>query len=58
LRDTAGGLPSTYWYLWTGPLINRVGGLAPALHLIAGCERHVAAILTKPARRSAAQRAR
>jgi MFS family permease len=28
LRDTAGGLPATYWYLWTGLLINRVGGFA------------------------------
>jgi MFS family permease len=27
-RDTAGGLPATYWYLWTGILINRVGGFA------------------------------
>jgi MFS family permease len=26
--DTAGGLPATYWYLWTGLLINRVGGFA------------------------------
>ncbi|AGL21180.1 MFS transporter [Actinoplanes sp. N902-109] len=23
-----GGLPATYWYLWTGLLINRVGGFA------------------------------
>ncbi|WP_433371046.1 MDR family MFS transporter [Actinoplanes sp. CA-142083] len=28
LRDTAGGLPTTYWYLWAGLLINRVGGFA------------------------------
>ena len=28
LRDTAGGLPSAYWYLWTGLLINRVGAFA------------------------------
>ena len=28
LRDAAGGLPATYWYLWTGLLINRVGGFA------------------------------
>ncbi|MET0425278.1 MAG: MFS transporter [Actinoplanes sp.] len=28
LRDTAGGLPATYWFLWTGLLINRVGGFA------------------------------
>ncbi|MDG4833618.1 MFS transporter [Solwaraspora sp. WMMD1047] len=25
LRDTAGGLPATFWYLWTGTLINRLG---------------------------------
>jgi MFS family permease len=28
LSDTAGGLPATYWYLWTGLLINRVGAFA------------------------------
>src|SRR3954468_19936316 len=28
LRDTAGGLPATFWYLWTGLLISRVGGFA------------------------------
>ncbi|GGK83125.1 MFS transporter [Mangrovihabitans endophyticus] len=27
-RDAAGGLPATYWYLWAGLLINRVGGFA------------------------------
>ncbi|MDI1460112.1 MFS transporter [Catellatospora sp. KI3] len=26
LSETAGGLPATYWYLWTGTLINRAGG--------------------------------
>lgn len=25
-RSTIGGLPRLYWYLWTGMLINRVGG--------------------------------
>ncbi|HEX5596813.1 MAG TPA: MFS transporter [Micromonosporaceae bacterium] len=25
LRDTAGGLPAVYWYLWAGLLINRAG---------------------------------
>jgi len=25
LRTTAGGLPATFWYLWTGSLINRLG---------------------------------
>ncbi|MCM0675429.1 MFS transporter [Micromonospora phytophila] len=24
-RDTTGGLPVTFWYLWTGTLINRLG---------------------------------
>lgn len=28
LRETAGGLPATYWYLWSGLLINRVGAFA------------------------------
>lgn len=26
LRETAGGLPATFWYLWVGTLINRAGG--------------------------------
>ncbi|MBB5871426.1 MFS family permease [Allocatelliglobosispora scoriae] len=26
LRDTTGGLPRTFWYLWFGTLINRAGG--------------------------------
>lgn len=25
-RSNVGGLPETYWYLWTGMLINKVGG--------------------------------
>ncbi len=25
LRQTTGGLPRTFWYLWTGTLINRLG---------------------------------
>ncbi|WP_189042085.1 MFS transporter [Micromonospora sonchi] len=28
LVDTAGGLPATFWYLWTGLLINRAGAFA------------------------------
>ncbi|MEU4472259.1 MFS transporter [Micromonospora sp. NPDC023888] len=24
-RDTTGGLPTTFWYLWSGTLINRLG---------------------------------
>ncbi|MDG4768181.1 MFS transporter [Solwaraspora sp. WMMD406] len=27
-RDTTGGLPRTFWYLWTGSLINRLGSFA------------------------------
>ncbi|MDG4822593.1 MFS transporter [Asanoa sp. WMMD1127] len=26
LRETAGGLPRTFWYLWCGTLVNRLGG--------------------------------
>lgn len=26
MRVTAGGLPSTYWFLWVGTLVNRLGG--------------------------------
>lgn len=26
ITSTAGGLPTMYWFLWTGMLINRVGG--------------------------------
>ncbi len=25
LRQTAGGLPGTFWYLWAGTLVNRLG---------------------------------
>jgi MFS family permease len=28
LRQATGGLPSTYWYLWSGILINRIGTFA------------------------------
>ncbi|MBB4959716.1 MFS transporter [Micromonospora polyrhachis] len=28
LHDTAGGLPATFWYLWSGLLINRTGAFA------------------------------
>ncbi len=28
LRDAVGGLPGTYWYLWAGLLINRLGAFA------------------------------
>jgi MFS family permease len=27
-RANVGGLPATYWYLWSGMLINRLGGFA------------------------------
>lgn len=28
LRQTTGGLPTTFWYLWTASLINRTGAVA------------------------------
>lgn len=31
LRETAGGLPRTFWYLWTGNLINRSGAFVTIL---------------------------
>ncbi|KXK60600.1 MFS transporter [Micromonospora rosaria] len=30
LHATAGGLPATFWYLWTGTLINRLGSFVVA----------------------------
>lgn len=34
VRATAGGLPRTYWYLWTGTLVNRLGSfVVPFLSL-------------------------
>ncbi|WP_442788513.1 MFS transporter [Dactylosporangium sp. NBC_01737] len=39
-RSTIGGLPNTYWLLWTGMLINRVGGfVALVLSLYLTSER-------------------
>ncbi|WP_433082942.1 MDR family MFS transporter [Dactylosporangium sp. CA-052675] len=41
-RSTIGGLPSLYWYLWTGMLINRVGGfVALVLSLYLTSARHL-----------------
>jgi MFS family permease len=46
LRDTAGGLPRTYWYLWAGLLVNRVGGFAVLfLSLYLTAERGASAAL-------------
>jgi MFS family permease len=45
VRATAGGLPTTYWYLWTGTLVNRLGSfVVPFLALYLTRERgfHVA----------------
>ncbi len=40
LRATAGGLPNTFWYLWTGTLVNRLGAfVAPYLALYLTMER-------------------
>jgi MFS family permease len=41
-RSTVGGLPGLYWYLWTGMLINRVGGfVALVLSLYLTSARHL-----------------
>jgi MFS family permease len=46
LTDAAGGLPATYWYLWTGLLINRVGGFAVLfLSLYLTAQRHASPAL-------------
>jgi MFS family permease len=40
VRATAGGLPSTYWLLWTGTLLNRLGNfVVPFLALYLTRER-------------------
>jgi MFS family permease len=40
VRAAAGGLPSTYWYLWTGTLVNRLGSfVVPFLALYLTRER-------------------
>jgi MFS family permease len=40
LHQTAGGLPATYWYLWTGTLVNRLAGfVVPFLSLYLTQER-------------------
>jgi MFS family permease len=40
LRAQAGGLPGTYWYLWTGTLVNRMGSFVlPFLALYLTRER-------------------
>ena len=40
-RSTIGGLPRMYWLLWTGMLINRVGGFVA----LAFCRRHAERVL-------------
>ncbi|WP_432985088.1 MFS transporter [Dactylosporangium sp. CA-233914] len=41
-RSTIGGLPGLYWYLWTGMLINRIGGfVALVLSLYLTADRHL-----------------
>jgi len=47
LSETVGGLPRAYWYLWTGNLINRLGGFVTvflAFYLIAA--RHFSVAFT------------
>ncbi|WPB75974.1 MFS transporter [Archangium violaceum] len=40
VQATAGGLPGTYWYLWTGTLVNRLGAfVVPFLALYLTRER-------------------
>ncbi|WP_375770471.1 MFS transporter [Archangium gephyra] len=40
VQATAGGLPGTYWYLWTGTLVNRLGSfVVPFLALYLTRER-------------------
>ncbi len=42
LSRFTGGLPATYWYLWLGTLVNRIGGfVAPFLTLYLTGERHL-----------------
>ncbi|PSK65613.1 Inner membrane transport protein YajR [Micromonospora sp. MH33] len=43
-RDTTGGLPRTFWYLWTGTLINRLGSFVLVfLAIYLTQERHFSA---------------
>jgi MFS family permease len=38
-QDTAGGLPATFWYLWLGTLINRLGAVVVLyleIHMVSG----------------------
>ncbi|MGN6334266.1 MAG: MDR family MFS transporter [Motilibacteraceae bacterium] len=44
LRDTVGGLPPVYWWLWTGTLVNRIGAFVVpflAIYLTGGLHRSV-----------------
>lgn len=44
LRDTLGGLPRVYWWLWTGTLVNRIGAFVVpflAIYLTSGLHRSV-----------------
>ncbi|MDR7280520.1 MDR family MFS transporter [Catenuloplanes atrovinosus] len=43
LSETAGGLPRTFWYLWTGNLINRMGAfVVPFLAIYLAAARGLA----------------
>ncbi|MEU2616131.1 MFS transporter [Micromonospora sp. NPDC007271] len=43
-RDTTGGLPKSFWYLWTGTLINRLGSFVLVfLAIYLTQERHFSA---------------
>lgn len=44
LRDTVGGLPPVFWWLWTGTLVNRIGAFVVpflAIYLTGGLHRSV-----------------
>ena len=42
LKSLTEGLPSTYWLLWTGTLINRLGGFViPFLTLYLTSQREI-----------------
>ena len=44
VRETVGGLPRVYWWLWTGTLVNRIGAFVIpflAIYLTSGLHRSV-----------------
>lgn len=47
-RNTTGGLPRQFWYLFAGTLINRVGAFVLIVHLISGPARERQAAALRP----------